>query len=550
MSRELTSGFALVAQVAEKEISSIFVKTFLGLMPKIQRSVEGVTVNIWFGNLSPSVRLIASNNPFENLVEISLPFIGRASDQFDECVGTLVVRPSLIQTEVQQNGQTLIAPMVDFRGLSVAAFEVSVNKDKFKAVMHQALFDSLKGQGTITAGPLFPTSGRPFFFKTFLSAPPRANILAVFIADVGNVPDLPDSANTLTNSIMVLVPVETINANIHDQLAAHGLGQLPAGLEGGTLTSLSIELKAGHVFVKGTMDADVGPFTSTVHFKAWLTLFVQGGNVQVSVARTQQDTDILGDLLDFFSAGAVTRALEEAIPAAVKSIGGGAFGTLGLFADEVPFEQSFAAAQASGSILIRPDGLGIPVALTNRVSPATEKPTYMRAHKLSREFHVPSGCQFGDLINATNIRRFVSWQEAVQVGYDGCKTCQPQFNITVFGQVVIHVSGPFQQSEGMPQVEAVLTDNVVRFDVQVSPLKETAGRAFAQTNNGTTDFRYFISPIVPGRWQLSIRWDDWAVISPVDVARRWIRHDGHWEGQSTVVRTKRGEDQVAVTYEA
>lgn len=544
MARELTAGFALIAEIGEAEISRIFGRTFLAQFPKLVRTVGGATVEMWFR--TPTLKLIPSDLPFQNLVEIRLPLSARSSTRFDECHGQLIVRPALVQIEVEQDGKTLIAPVIDFRGLVPAAFAVDIDNADFAPLIRTALHDALNLEEFI-AGPLFPETGQPFFFKSFFRPPPQNNVLTVLIADPGNVPRLPDTLPVLLGGIHVLIPIETIQEHVNAKLAEQGLNTLPKRIDDDTvMTAFSIAYNAGHILITGALDADVGPFTSTVHFKAWLRLWAQDQTITVQVARTTQTTDVLGDILDFVSGGAVTRFLEEAVPAAIKSIGGNAFGSLGFFVSEVPFEASFAVARAFGAVLLRPDGFGIPVELTNRTSPIEEAPQYFRGHVHSREVHTPTGCPFGSRISAANLRRFPSAEQAIVMGYDGCKTCMPQYNIAGYGVLEIWVHGP-ERTDKDPEVEAVLAPGLSRFGIPLGPIRETGLRPFWQVDGAGTKARYTLDKIVPGDWTLSVKWGNWSTSGPLTVARRWLDADGNQQGLITVVHAERGSPGFATS---
>ena len=551
MARELTHGYALVGQISERTISDIVARSFLQFLPTVNRQVGSRMVNVWFKK--PSAKLVTSNNPLQNIIEVQLPFTARQSDRYDECHGTLIARPSLLQVQVNHQGRTLIAPKVDFRGTTPTAVDLTLDRQEFQPTVREALVESLQGQPPITAGPLFPDSGRPFFFRSFTGANATGgNVLAIFIADADPSPPLPTTTqNHAGNGIKVLIPREAIDQNVRSGLAAQGLGTLPAVIPGHpdiTLMSLAIELKSGHIFVTGSADKDIGPFTSTVRFKAWITLWIEDNAVIVEVARTQQDGDFLADFLDFFSAGAVTRALEDAIPAAVRSISGGAFGNLSLFANDVPLEAAFSAARGFGSVLIRPDGLGVPVALVDRAAAIPVEPPYIRAHKHSREFHI-QGCEFGDLIKVENLRRFPTWQSAVQAGYDGCMTCQPEFNVSSYGELEVMFIGPTGAELPAPVLKASYAGNAIRFGVPIGRLVETTDRGHGQLdNNQVVHFRR-LTPLVPGPWDMKLSWGTWEISRRIEVERRWVNAQGGREGLRTKVRAVHGESSIQVTYE-
>jgi hypothetical protein len=213
-------------------------------------------------------------------------------------------------------------------------------------------------------------------------------------------------------------------------LVRQGLKNLPAPVprqDGLSLTALSIGWDTGFFFITGAAKKEVGPFTGSVTFQAWVQLYVADSKVDVIVRRTDQDGDWLLDVGDLFTAGAITRLLEEIIPRAVSSIGGGAFGSLSVFASGVPAEQAFATVHALGNVGIHLTGLSIPVI---PVGDDTQNPPavpYHRGNTDTREFHV-AGCQFGDKLKAVRLRQFPTWQAAIAAGYNGCWTCQREFN--------------------------------------------------------------------------------------------------------------------------
>ncbi|MEJ1933206.1 hypothetical protein WDZ92_23660 [Nostoc sp. NIES-2111] len=545
MSRAFTAGFALIAEIGEETISRIFGRTFISQSPRIVRTVGQATVEIWFR--TPTLRLIPSDIPFQNLVEVRLPFTARSSSRFDEGQGALIVRPALVQIEIEQDGTKLIAPVIDFRGLGVDAFSAESEPDEFAPLVRAAVYETLKAEETIVAGPLFPDSGRPFYFKSFFQEPPLGNVLSVLIADPGNVPPLPAALPFLSPGVHVLIPIETIRDSVQAEWAKQGLDRLPKRIDDdAVLTALAVEYNAGHILVTGALDADAGPFTVSVNFKAWLRLWIEDEKVQVEVARTIQSTDWVGDLLNLFSAGAGMRGLEEAVPAAMKSVGSGIFGSLGLFVSEVPFEASFAAARPFGQILIRPDGLSIPVQLTNRADAIEEYPEYFRAHRRSREVHVPAGCAFGALIKAPNLQRFPTAQQAIVMGYDGCETCLPQYNVASFGVLEIWVHGP-SGLEDWPEAEAVLLPGVKRFGIPLGPVRESDHRPVWRADGAGRKFRFDLDRIVPAAWKVTVRWAGWTTEGTVDVHRRWRDVNGSTLGEITVVEARFGEPGLTLS---
>ncbi len=539
MAREFTAGFAAVGQIAEPMFERIVQRNFLRQMPKVERQVGGVLVQVWFD--TPEVKLLPSVNPLLNLVEVRVPFVARTGDRFDETLGVLTVTPSLTQTE--EDG--LVAPMLDFRG--AAGLRLTVDKPPFEAAVRGALTAYLAAQSPIVASPLFPGGGNAFF-KNFVGATRADNVFCIFLDD-GVGPALPNAMpNRAGASIMALVPRERVEESVAAARAAQGIAALPCpvpGQDGMTLKALSIELKVGHVYLSGTVETD-GLFGSEVQFEAWLQLWAAHGSISINVLRTRQDGGVWADFLDFVSGGAVTRMLEEAIPAAVRNLGGGAFSDLGLFAREVPVQAAFVAAEAFGNVLILPEGIGVPVILLDADAVSPERPPYLRVNVKSREFHVP-GCRFGDRILTTRLRRFPTWQAAVAAGCDGCATCQPAYNVAAYGNLEVLVAGPVGAA-GTPEVVVRYAGNASRFGVPLGRIEESDKRPTRSIRGGQVVYRFDLRRIVPGPWDLRVSWDGWATSGSVVVDRRWRDAAGAEQGQDTAANVTFGQAPVTVVY--
>ncbi|HEX4816606.1 MAG TPA: hypothetical protein VFV66_28020, partial [Nonomuraea sp.] len=289
-------------------------------------------------------------------------------------------------------------------------------------------------------------------------------------------------------------------------------------------------------------------FDTDVTFKAWIRLSVDGGNVHVEVARTQQAGDTLSDVLDLFSGGYITRLLENAIPKAVGSVGGGAFAQVAMFADNLPSDKYAASATASGSIRIYANGLGIPVEITARQAPERLKPAYLHGHVVSREFHV-TGCQYGDVIRGSNLRRFVSWQQAIASGFNGCATCQPQYNVAVEGRVRIELTGPPPSADHRPlKLTASYAGSAKRFGVPLGPLSVEFRFTGVQSSSGDVVYAASADGLVPGPWSFSVEWRDWSKAQTVEVARSWNDSAGQRQGHSTFIAGTLGDANLTVTH--
>lgn len=554
MVRELTDGFPVVAQVSEALVDQIFAYTFLRSFPTMTTKTALGEIHIWFEK--PTTTLLPSKNPLQNIVQISLPMIARLVERGDESTATLVVRPSLAQVSIDNGDHQLLAPMVDFRALGSKAFEVTAAVPEYREPLHTTLVEVLMARSPIVAAPLLPDPGKQVFFRSYTVAAgtSQANILGVFVDD-GSETALPKQVVARCDDrAITLVPEDLVRQHIGAGLAANGLGTLPAsipGQEGSTLNSLKIELRTGHVHVSGSADASWGLISGSIEFEAWLQLWADGPRIDVHVLRTKADTDASLSFVDFFSAGIITRVLEESLPNAISSIGTSAFSSIALFTDKVPVSTGFAASRAFGDVLVLPSGFGIPVVLTSDNVPAVEYPPYLRAHKLSREFHTPHGCLFGDLIAGQNLRRFPTWQLAVSSGYNGCATCMPAFNVSAEGRIFIHLSCPGDDSiEVAPVVYAEFSDNTERFGVSVHPpqenLKFSSGFIAA---DGRLTFVSDHRNLVPGKWLINIHWGNWTVNQMVKVKRTWTDSQGKAQGLRTFLEGSLGDLHLTVRYE-
>ena|SRR5215212_218068 len=556
MARELTDGYPLAAHIPERFIARIFAKAFLRLLPMISRSVDGQTLDVWFK--TPTARLVHSTHPLENLIEAELPLLARLSERGDETHAVFRTRPNLIQVEIDFEGRRLIAPMVDFRPTASTAFTVDADVDAYEPVLLATLGAALRAISPFTAAPLFPAGDRQFFLRSYTTAAGTAdeNVLALFITNEPAPPPLPariDPQNGGPDEAAVLVPRDLIDARMAAGLAAAGLGTLPAvlpGDDGLVLLSLAIDLRVGHVFMSGRVRAEVLGLESDVAFRAWLQLLVNDDAITVNVLRAEQDGDAVFDVLDLFTAGALTRMMEEVLPAAIGSVGGGAFGGVGLFAGEVPIDQGYASVRSSGVVGVSPAGVEIPVRLVDDSSATTISPAYLRAHWLSREFHVAAGCPFGDLIKRP--RRFPTWKAAIAAGFNGCSTCQPGFNVVAAGDFRLELAGAPAAGDGddaRPSYELAYTGSAKRFGVPIGPLREVRKNLRGGVDEaGEAKFADGMDFLVPGPWTLTVRWDGWSVSGPVDVHKRWLDAAGHTQGERTLVTVRKGDDAFTVTH--
>jgi hypothetical protein len=550
MARELTDGFAIAAQLTESVASDIFASALLSTMPKFQRQVDGgVQLEAWFGR--PSLSLVANANPAVNTVQVRLPLTARASNRFDETAAEVVARPVITQEEVEVNGRRTIHPSIDFRGLGANAYQVTADIPEFVPLIRTAIVNQLRERPPLSLAPLVTGVAERVHIRTYTEDAGTANgDLVVLFADdrPGGSTPTPPRVVERTNSTTVLVPRELIDEKIREGLVEQGLGNLPAPVPNSDrvrLNSFAVELRDGHVFVSGTGTKTteiVVDVETDFTFKAWLQLLVQDEQVTVNVLRTEQDADLLADVLDFFSAGFVTRLMERVVPKAIQSVSLAAFGGLTVFASEVPAGRAFARARASGIVTCFTTGLGVPVQVIAPV-PSPAEPTYpFRGNRESREFHV-AGCPFGDIMKVWKRVKFPTWQAAVAAGYDGCDTCQTQFNVAAFGVLDFEVDQPQDADVNSLSIVATYTGGGQRFGVPLAPRPE---RVHESSAGESAVHKSRLSKIVPGAWHLRLEAGTWSTEGDVEVTRMFVNEDGGVEGNPTKVRAVVGQAGIQV----
>lgn len=553
MPSALTDGFSIAALVPEAMLSQVFSRTFLQRLPGMEVNAgQGRTFTAWF--TGATLTLAPKPFPQVNPVVVQLSVLARMTGQWDEVACTVVVRTHVTQVRVGSGDQAFVAPIVDFRTTAPDGFEVGgLDPDEipiWEPVLRAAITSRLAAISPLTAGPLLPEAGGAEYFLTTDPATPYGagdGVLAVHVwSDAGPPPNPPRGLaprNVRADRAVALVPRDRVDAAIDAGLAANGLKNLPAEVQGETITAFRIEWRefgqgAGHFYISGTADH----WTGDVDFEAWVRLSVVDGRVVVNVVRTRADTGFLADLVDLFSGGAITRTLEEVLPRAVGGIGGGAFGGLGAFAtDNLPQQAAFATVSVNGSIDIWPDGLGVPARLVPvEVTSSFPAPTYLRGHRGTREFHA-EGCRYGALVKFP--WRFPTWQRAVQFGFNGCWHCQSEFNVVAAGSLSVVVTG---EGGGGPstKVTARLLNAPPRFGVTVSPPEESLSGKFGWREQEQA--RHYTSEVlVPGTWEVTASHDDWSVTTTVEVGKWWTT-DGTRQGTTTVVRVAVGSPDAAV----
>ncbi|MFI7043747.1 hypothetical protein [Streptosporangium sandarakinum] len=548
MPTELTDGFSLAAQVPAALLRKVFSPSFLQALPGLNRTApSGKQLTLWF--TAADLAFPPKPLPFVNPIEVDLSFTARLSGEYDEVRGIIRIRTAVTQMRVGSGGDAFIAPVIDFRPGAVDSFEVSgltpAQEPIWGPEITSAVKPTLASMSPFTAGPLFPDRNARFFLNTHPDASygPGNGVLSVYIWTAGGdpppIPPVIVPRRLSADRAVALVPRDRVEQAIDAGLQANGLKNLPKEVGGTTLTSFSFAWRdfgvgAGHFYFSGTADHTLG----SVRFEAWVQLYVEHGQAKVNVLRTRHDAGFFIDLADLFTAGAITRTLEEVLPRAVRGIGGGAFGDLGLFAtDAVPEPQAFATMDVDGNVDVWPGGLGIPARLVARpVTSTFPPPVYLWGHVGNREFHTGT-CEYGRRIK--NPARFPTWMRAVELGYNGCLYCQSEYDVAAVGQLLVDVAGAVSS---VPEVTARLVSEVRRFGVIVRPpVERLDGRFGRQESTGSRVYRS--APLVPGTWEVIVTHQDWTVSMTVEVGRAW-RSEGTWHGTATMVRAEVGSPEV------
>lgn len=574
MPTELTDRFHLAAQVSGTLLAKVFATAFAQKMPGLETTVGDKRLTLWFREEDVNLVLLPTPLPTTVPVQVTMPFLARMSGQYDEVVGTIRVRALMTTKKVGADTASYISPAVYFTPEALASLEVSgLHPEKapiWVPVITAGVKPKLAMLNGVPAGPLFSDRSTQFLLGSYPDAPygrtGKTGVLAVFIWSGDSPPPRPVALNTRNiydDEAVALVPRDQVDAAIIKGLQEDGLMDLPKMVGGVAITALSpISWReygrgGGHFYFSGVADHPLG----TVRFEAWLDLFFEYApageepkppKVKVRVIRTKHDASFWIDFFDLFSAGAITHAIEEALPRAVGSIGAGAFGDVDVFATSaVPGPEVFGHMKVGVSIDIWPSGLGIHASwVSNPVNSSFPLPTYLRGHRLSREFH-SQDCELGRRIK--NPTRFPTWMRAIELGYNGCWHCQREYNVVAVGLLFVEVLEPVPQ---MLTVTARLLNSVQRFGITVRPevevLQPRLGgvppaprvRTYVPVDFDRKPLHQPV-PIVPGQWEVTVSDDgNWRVTAVVEVGKAW-KSDGKSLGTATVVRFEVGSPQTS-----
>lgn len=358
----------------------------------------------------------------------------RLSNRIDEALVGVTARGRIVDRKLTVDGKSRACPAVDFNQSSPSDFTVGQSIPEYDAAVLPVVTALLRKLSPFSLAPLAAGAGTRLYRTYFNAEGHTDGLLVTFVSLLGGAtPPTVTGRVSVDTDAALIVPDDLLNPAIAAGMASAGLGSLPAQLNPDVRVSgLSVTLQNGHILMDGagtnTTEVLGIDIDTDFSFKVFAQPLVQGGVVTMHVLSTQQDLDgAFADFADFISAGALTRLMEEMVPKALEGMSLGSFAGLDFFSPTAPANDS-APASVNTIIRVFVNGLILQYDVASPVSPARVRPPYFRGHVVSREFH-RAGCDFGDLIKASNRRLFPTFQNAIQKGYDGCATCQPDFNV-------------------------------------------------------------------------------------------------------------------------
>jgi hypothetical protein len=552
MSTELTHGFLAEVQIDARVPQQIFAANFLRRVGLLRLTIsQGRDLSIWFDR--PELTLIKDPNPAAARVEIVLRMIARLSDRFDEARIFVTARGRITDRTLLHDTETRTCPSLNFADSADSDFILTFSTNpEYDAVVLPAVRSMLRQRSPFALGPLASAAGTRHYRTYFDIANRPEGLLAMFIAALGEPPTpatIPPRVFPPTD-VVLLVPDDLVDPALQQGLATAGLDSMPAQLNPDVkVRSLQVTLQNGHVLIagSGTKTSDVLgiPINTDFTFKAFVQLLVEAdGSIGIHVISTQQDLDdTFGEFADFITAGALTRLMEEMVPAAIAGLSLGSFQGLDFFSSSVPQADESAPAHVGSVLNVFVNGLGITYDVDLSTPPQLEPP-YFRGHQQSREFHV-KGCEFGDRIAVRNLRLFPTRESAIQAGYDGCATCQPDFSIASFGDLVAIVVHPPDTEPDVPvSLRVTYAGDLVRFGVTLAPEPEEDVSEQPFDADGVPTHHVAFAHIVPTRWTVSMSCGTWSVETTVQVANRFIAADGQLQGNRTELRATVGQPGV------
>ncbi|KIF01549.1 hypothetical protein PL81_34970 [Streptomyces sp. RSD-27] len=549
MSLDLSHGFFAEVQFDIRTVQQIFARHFLRRAGEVHLSPEiGRELSMWFDR--PDLALTRHPDPAANRVEAPLRLIARLSDRSDEA-RVFVSARGTVETRTVEAGS---CPVVDFRHSKKDDDFVQTFTDNpaYDDVVLPAVKGLLQQRSPFPLGPLAKGVGTPVY-GTYFDVPNRTDGLLVMFLGGANAPPPKVTDQLFSNDVMLLVPDALVLAAIEKGKQQAGLGTLPAQLNPRVkVNTLATSLANGHILVEGSGTSTdkfiVVAIDTDFTFKVFVQPLVDPAThtVVINVLSTQQSIDGAGsDFLDAITGGLLTRALERILPNVIGGLTLGSFSGLDFFDGGASAEEESAPATPGFIPRVFSNGMGIPFDLHASV-PDAARPPYMRGHTVSRQFHVPKGCRFGDLIRPRNLREFPSTNAALAAGYDGCAVCEPEFDVPEFSDLTVDVAHPPGVRPGAAvTVRATYADDLVRFGVPLAPEpQEEVSRTPGDGDGGVPTHHVSFGHLVPAEWTVSATAGDWSAETTVLLGTRVLHADGTVTGEETRLTATVGEPDL------
>jgi hypothetical protein len=168
--------------------------------------------------------------------------------------------------------------------------------------------------------------------------------------------------------------------------------------------------------------------------------------------------------------------------------------------------------QNVGGLRIQPNGILMGSYIDFSFTPvAVSQPTYLRGHTQSKEFH-RVGCQFGDLIKANRLRRFISPRAAINAGYNGCATCYAEFETQERANLYVGFDAGGQPPNRHQTINVTYQMSLVQAtgtQGDQNPQSHTEARRNWVPPDGIYHAGHPFRGLVPGIWQVTVSAEGW-----------------------------------------
>lgn len=535
MSNQLTAGFDIAGQIGQETIENIFKAyyesgTFPSHVKQPYQSSQGeATMDIFFG--PPSLKFITQPS-LSIPLHLKFPFLFRLSTDVKEYAANASVVVSTAKESVIVGAEEAVVITIDFSGLGDHLFEFELEygtanfPPEFETDVKAVIISSLKAASTeLQISPTL-VHGSGFFTAQSYVLPYDASFLGIFVNESNVERAPPEHIEPYPYISSIAIPADTVNASIQKNLQDMGLdpGSLPSPLPGDpdyTVYALSISLRNGYLKVTGDVD--------DIDFTARLGLTGTGNGFKTVVKNIDFDIPWYLDILDAFSAGAITRSLEEELPNALNGLSQAVSG-LDVLADSlpnpnVPGNPVTIRVEVKGNVTIRTDGLIPAISVTPEFNKAPiEKPTYVKANKETKEFHRGTKCQYGKRLKWQNTKYLIDETAAIRLGYNGCWTCAREFSHPA-GRLIFGFKSnghsPGETIEREIEVEGKLMEPMVIDGVEVTDppflTKKTHSRKVNDEGTWSASNGFSSNLVQPGLWRFTARFEGWVGTCELEV---------------------------------